>query len=95
VGLAGHITLTDWPCLVAFPKNVLSMCPEEAMLKGSNAQRRYKEETWLPGQVAWPAGLTSGPPKPQIWLRHQLKPPKNTLLIHTTESVKKVRFSPL
>jgi hypothetical protein len=90
---AGHITLACRSCVGAFPKIALSTCPEEAVLKGSNAQRQRKEETWTPDQVAWPAGLTSGPPKPQFWLRHRIKPPINTLLLLFAESVKKVRFS--
>jgi hypothetical protein len=51
----GHITLDGWPCVGAFSKTVLSTCPEEAVLKVSNAQRQCKKETWPPGQVAWPA----------------------------------------
>jgi hypothetical protein len=34
------------------------------VLKVSNSQRRCKEETWRPGQVAWPTGLSSGPHAP-------------------------------
>jgi hypothetical protein len=37
-GVAGR------PCIGAFPKTILSMCPAEAVLKVSNAQRRCKEE---------------------------------------------------
>jgi hypothetical protein len=61
---AGHITLPCQPWVGTFPKTILSMCPAEAVLKVSNAQRRCKEETWPPGQVAWPAGPTSGPHTP-------------------------------
>jgi hypothetical protein len=61
-----HITFTDRPCVGAFPKTILSTCPIEAVLKVSNAQRWCKQETWLPGQVAWSAGLTSGPHGPNL-----------------------------
>jgi hypothetical protein len=75
---ASHITLASRPCVGAFPETVLSTCPEEAVLKVSNAQRRCKEETWLPGQVAWSADLTSGPHAPNLWPEHHLNPPINT-----------------
>jgi hypothetical protein len=52
-GVAGR------PCVSAFPKTILSTCPEKAVLKVSNAQRRCKEETWLPD-------LTSGPHAPNL-----------------------------
>jgi hypothetical protein len=94
VWLTNHITLVGWPCVGTFPKNVLSMCPAEAVLNLSNAQRRCKEETWLPGQVAWPAGLTSGPHTPNLQPEHCLTPPINTMMLPPIESVKKVRFSP-
>jgi hypothetical protein len=51
VWLAGHITLAGRPCVGAFPKTILSTCPAEAVLKGSNAQRWCKEETWSLGQL--------------------------------------------
>jgi hypothetical protein len=70
------------------------MCPVEAVLKVSNAQMRCKEETWMPGQVAWLAGLTSGPHVPNLWPEHCLTPPINTMVLPLAESVKKVRFSP-
>jgi hypothetical protein len=57
----GHITLDGRPCVGAFQKTILSTCSVEAVLKVSNAQRRCKEETWLPGEVAWLASLTSAP----------------------------------
>jgi hypothetical protein len=41
-------------------KTVLSTCPEEVVLKVSNAQRRCKEETMLPGQVTLLAGRQVG-----------------------------------
>jgi hypothetical protein len=88
-----HITLAGRPCVGVFPKTVLSTCPAEAMLKVSNAQRRCKEETWVPDQVAWPAGLTSGPPAPNLRLEQHLTPPINTTVLPSAESVKKVRFS--
>jgi hypothetical protein len=47
-----HITFVGQPCVGAFPKTVLNMCPVEAVLKVSNAQMRCKEETWMPDQVA-------------------------------------------
>jgi hypothetical protein len=75
---AGHITLTGRPCVGAFLETVLSTCPEEAVLKVSNAQRQCKEETWLPGQVAWLVGLTSGPHSPNLRPEHHLNPPINT-----------------
>jgi hypothetical protein len=56
-GVAGQ------PCVGVFPKTVLSTCPEEAVLKVSNAQRRCKEETW-------PAGLTGGPHVPYSYKYH-------------------------
>jgi hypothetical protein len=74
----GHIILASRPCVRAFPETVLSTCPEEVVLKISNAQRWCKEETWLPGQVAWPAGLTSGPHAPNLQPEHYLNPPINT-----------------
>jgi hypothetical protein len=64
------------------------------VLKVSNGQRRCKEETWPPSQVAWPAGLTSGPHTPILLPEHRLTPPINTTVLPTTASVKKVRFSP-
>jgi hypothetical protein len=72
VWLAGHITLVDRPCVDAFTKNVLSTSPEEAVLKVSTAQRWCKEESWPPGQVAWPASLTSGPHVTNLWPQHHL-----------------------
>jgi hypothetical protein len=59
-GVAGR------PCVGVFPKTVLSMSLVEVVLKVSNAQRPCKEETWPPSQVAWPAGLTSGPHAPNL-----------------------------
>jgi hypothetical protein len=79
----------------AFPKPVLSMCLAEVVLKVSNAQRQRKEETWLPGQVAWLAGLTSGPHTPNLQPEHRLTPPIKTMVVPPAKSVKKVRFSPL
>jgi hypothetical protein len=90
---AGHITLADRSCVGAFPKTVLSMCPSKAVLKVSNAQRRCKEETWPPGQVAWPADLTSGPHTPNLRWEHHLTP-INTMVLPSVEGVKKVRLSP-
>jgi hypothetical protein len=52
-------------CVGAFPRTVLSMCLAEAVLKVSNAQQHCKEETWPLGQVAWPTGLISEPPRAQ------------------------------
>jgi hypothetical protein len=65
------------------------------VLKVSNAKRWCKEETWLPGQVAWPVGLTSETHAPNLWLEHCLAPPINTTVLPLAESGKKVRFSPL
>jgi hypothetical protein len=92
---AGHITLANWPCVGTFLETILSMCPEEAVLKVSNAQRWWKEETWLPGQVAWPASLTSGPHVSNLRPEHRLNPPINTPVLPLAEGVKRVRFSPL
>jgi hypothetical protein len=75
-------------------KNLLSTCPEEVVLKVSNAQRRCKGETWLLGQVAWSASLTSGPHVTNLRPEHRLTPPINTTMLPPAESVKKVRFSP-
>jgi hypothetical protein len=69
------------PFVGTFPKTVLSACPEEAVLKVSNAQRMCKEETWLPSQVAWPVGLTSGPHVPNLRPEHRLNPPINTMVL--------------
>jgi hypothetical protein len=91
---ASHITLVNRPCVGAFPKIVLSMYPTEAVLKVSNAQRRCKEETWPPGQVAWLAGLTSGHHAPNLLPEHRLTPSINTTVFPPAEGVKKVRFSP-
>jgi hypothetical protein len=93
VWTAGHITLAGWPCVGAFPKTILSTCPAEVVLKVSIAHRRCKEETWLPGQFAWLAGLTSGPHVPNLRPEHCLTPPVNTTVLLLAESVKKVRFS--
>jgi hypothetical protein len=87
-GVAGQ------PHLGAFPKTVLSTCPREVVLKVSNTQRRCKEETWPPSQVAWPVGLTSGPHAPNLQPEHRLTPPINTMVLPPAEGVKKVRFSP-
>jgi hypothetical protein len=89
----GHITLAGRPCVGAFPKTVLSTCLTEAVLKVSNAQRWFKEETWPPGQVAWPVGLTKGPHAPNLRPKYHLTPPINTTMLPLAESVKKVRFS--
>jgi hypothetical protein len=91
---AGHITLADRACVDAFTKNVLSTCPKEVVLKLSIAQRRCKEETWPPGQVAWSAGLTCGPHMPNLWPEHYLTP-INTVVLPLAESMKRVMFSPL
>jgi hypothetical protein len=79
---ACHMTLADQPCVGAIPKIVLSTCPVEAVLKVSNAQRRCKEET-------------SGSHMPNLQLQHHITPPINTTVLPPTESVKRVRFSPL
>jgi hypothetical protein len=89
----GHITLEGRPCVGAFQKTILSTCPAEAVLKVSNVQRRCKEETWSAGQVAWPAGLTSGLHAPNLQPQHHLTPPINTLVLPQVESVNIVRFS--
>jgi hypothetical protein len=47
---AGHITLVGQPCVGAFSKTILSMCPVEAVLKVFNAQRRCKQESI---QIRW------------------------------------------
>jgi hypothetical protein len=60
----------------------------------SNAQKRCKEETWSPDQVAWPTGLTSGPHVPNLRPEHRLTPPINIMVLSPAEGVKKVRFSP-
>jgi hypothetical protein len=90
-----HITLAGWPCVGAFLKTILSTCPAEAMLKLSIVQRLCKEETWLPGQVAWLADLASGPHVPNLRPEHCLTPKINTTMLVLAESVKRVRFSPL
>jgi hypothetical protein len=92
---ASHITLGGQPRVGTILKTVLSTCPKEAVLKVSNAQRWCKEETWQPGQVAWPASLTSGPHAPNLWPQHRLTPPINTMVLPPAERVKRVRFSPL
>jgi hypothetical protein len=78
------------PCVGALPKTVLSTCPAEAVLKVSNAQRWCKEETWPPGQPdKWAPraqSLAIAPPY-SSYKYHGAPPP--------TESVKRVRFSPL
>jgi hypothetical protein len=71
-------------CVGVFPKTVLSTCPEEAVLKVSNAQRRCKEETW-------PAGLTGGPHVPNLRPEHCLTL-INTTVLPSAESVMKVRI---
>jgi hypothetical protein len=94
----GWPATSPWPagqCVGSFTKNVLSTCPEEVVLKVSNAQGQCKEETWPPGQVTWPADLTSEPHAPNLWLEHCLTPPINTTVLPLVESVKRVRFSPL
>jgi hypothetical protein len=90
---ASHIILVGQPCVSAFTKNVLSTCPAVVVLKVSNAQRQCKEETWPPSQVAWPAGLTSGPHMTNLWPEHYLNPLINTPC-PLAEIVKSVRFSP-
>jgi hypothetical protein len=82
------------PSVGAFLKTVLSTCPAEAVLKVSSAQRRCKEKAWLPGQVAWTIGLTSGPPTHNLRPEHRLTPPIDTMVLPPAESVKKVRLSP-
>jgi hypothetical protein len=72
-----------------------AMCPADAVLMVSNAQRRRKEETWPLSQVAWPTVLTSGPHVPNIQPQHCLTTPINTMVLPLAESVKRVRFSPL
>jgi hypothetical protein len=94
VWLASHITLAGQQCVGTFPKTILSTCPEEVVLKVSNAQTWCKEETWPSGQVALLAGLTSGPHVPNLRPKHGLTPPINTTLLPPAESVKKVRFRP-
>jgi hypothetical protein len=84
--------VVGWPCVGAFPKIVLSTCPTEAVFKVSNAQRRGKVETWPPGQVVWPTGLTSGPHVPILRLERCLTPPINTTVLPPADGVKKVRF---
>jgi hypothetical protein len=59
----------------------LSMCLAKVVLEVSNAQRRCKEETWLPGQVAWLASWTTGPHTPNLQPEHHLTPPINTTVL--------------
>jgi hypothetical protein len=48
--------VADRPCVGTFPKNVLSMCPKEAMLKGSNAQGGARRKLGCPTKLhGWPA----------------------------------------
>jgi hypothetical protein len=66
------------------------------VLKVSIEQRRCKEETWPPSEVAWLAGLTSGPHSVNLQLQHRLTPLINTMVLPlVAESVKRVMFSPL
>jgi hypothetical protein len=91
----GGPATSPWPVghvLVHFQKN-LATCPTEAVLEVSNAQRQYTEETWPPGQVAWPAVMTSGPHTSNLRLEHHVTPPINTTVLPPVEGVKKVRFS--
>jgi hypothetical protein len=76
-----NITLAGWSCVGAILKTILFMCPTEAVVKVSNAQRRCKEETWPPGQVGWPVSLTSGPHAPNLRPEHCLTPPINTMVL--------------
>jgi hypothetical protein len=73
--------VADRPCVGAFPKTILSTCPAEAVLKVSNAQRQCKEETWSLDQVAWLAGLTSGPHAHNLRPKLRLTPPMNTMVL--------------
>jgi hypothetical protein len=41
---------------------------------------------WLPGQVSWPAGLTSGLHAPNLQSEHRLTPPINTSVLPLVES---------
>jgi hypothetical protein len=91
----GHTTLAGRPCVGTFPKTILFTCLAEAVLKVSNVQRQCKEETWPPRQVAWSAGLTSGPHMYNLQTQHRLTLPINTMVLPPTESVKRVWFSPL
>jgi hypothetical protein len=80
--------VADRPCVGAFLETILSTCPEEAVLKVSNAQRWCKE-------VTWPAGLTRGPHMPKLRPEHRLNPPINTPMLPLAKSVQGVRFIPL
>jgi hypothetical protein len=81
----GHITLVGRPCVGAFPKTILSRCPEEVVLKVSNSQRQCKEETWPPDKWASCTQSSARGPPYSSYKYHGAPP---------VESVKKVRFSP-
>jgi hypothetical protein len=68
---AGHV-------LAHLQKNVLSTCPDEAVIKIYNVQRWCKEDTWSPSHVAWSTILTNGLHMPNIWLELRLNAPTDT-----------------
>jgi hypothetical protein len=74
-GVAGQ------PCVGTFPKIVFTAYQSKSVRGVSNVGRQCKEETWLPGQVAWPTGLSSGPHAPNLRTQHHLIPPINMIVL--------------
>jgi hypothetical protein len=49
--------------------------------QGIQCPMAVQGETWPPGQVAWPAGLTCAPHMPNLQPQHRLTPPINTMVL--------------
>jgi hypothetical protein len=54
-------------------------------------ERLCMEKTWPPSQVAWPAGLSSGPHVSNLWPQHHLTLPINTMVLPSSFLYSRVR----
>jgi hypothetical protein len=94
----GRLAPPPWPAgegLTCFRNPISPHVKLSRQEENPKWERRCSYKTWPPGHLCHPTGLTSGPPKPQLWPRHRLNPLINTPMLLLTKGVKKVRFSPI
>jgi hypothetical protein len=91
VGPVGPTPLAGRPGFGIFSKSVFNTCQHKSVRRVTIVGKVVLPQSL----VAQPSQVASRPPEPKLRPRNQLNPPINTLLLLLTESVKKVRFSPL